>query len=243
MTITVNDVRELTQLLALHPEWRAEVRRLVLTDELLTLPQLVRDLAAEQQRTAAAIRELTEAQKRAEARLDYLTEAQIRTEARLERLETRVQRLEDRVGDWVGRELERRYRERIGAFLGHWLWPVTVVSLDDMRETLEARLSESQVEEVMLLDLLVRGRARRLPDKPEVWLAMEVSAVIDSGDVERAWQRAALLKEAGYSAFPAVGGEQLTLGAVDLLKEAPAIVLQDGRSQGWEQVLLDEGHT
>jgi len=55
MALTLNDVRDLTQLLALHPEWRAEVRRLVLTDELLELPGLVHNLAAAQLRTEAAV--------------------------------------------------------------------------------------------------------------------------------------------------------------------------------------------
>ncbi len=42
MAFTVSDVRELLTLLREHPEWRAEVRREILGDELLTLPDLIR---------------------------------------------------------------------------------------------------------------------------------------------------------------------------------------------------------
>ncbi|MCS7248491.1 MAG: hypothetical protein NZ840_09640, partial [Anaerolineales bacterium] len=73
-----------------HPEWRAELRRLVLTDEILELPTLVREIAG-------IVRELAEAQRRTEERLevlarrvDELAEAQRRTEERLEALARRV---------------------------------------------------------------------------------------------------------------------------------------------------------
>ena len=42
MAFTVSDVRELLTLLREHPEWRAEVRREILGEELLTLPDLIR---------------------------------------------------------------------------------------------------------------------------------------------------------------------------------------------------------
>jgi hypothetical protein len=37
----VNDRRDLVSLIEDRPEWRAELRRLVLTDELLALPAVV----------------------------------------------------------------------------------------------------------------------------------------------------------------------------------------------------------
>lgn len=43
MAFTVEEFRDLLRILEERPEWRAELRRLVLTDELLTLPELVRE--------------------------------------------------------------------------------------------------------------------------------------------------------------------------------------------------------
>ena len=63
---------DLVRLLEQHPEWRAELRRLVLTEEVLSLPRTVSELA--------------EAQRRAEQRLEELVETQRHTEQRLQEL-------------------------------------------------------------------------------------------------------------------------------------------------------------
>ncbi len=100
MTFAVADFPDLLRLLGEHPEWRAELRRHVLTDELLELPALVRLLAEAQTRTeeglaglTARVEALAEAQTRTEeglagltARVEALAEAQTRTERRLEEL-------------------------------------------------------------------------------------------------------------------------------------------------------------
>lgn len=48
MPFTVQDFHDLVRLVEQYPEWRAELRRLVLTEELLSLPALVRELAEAQ---------------------------------------------------------------------------------------------------------------------------------------------------------------------------------------------------
>ncbi|HID64953.1 MAG TPA: hypothetical protein EYP49_19715 [Anaerolineae bacterium] len=102
-------------------------------------------------------------------------------------------------------------------------------------------MSAEELNEVLLLDLVVRGQPRLCPEIPEVWLAVDVSAVVDREDVERAQRRAALLRQAGYRAILVVGGERLTAGAE---KEAGAVsvtVLQDGQVSGWEEALAALG--
>lgn len=44
MAFDVQEYRAFIELLYKHPEWWAELRHLVLTEELLTLPQLVHEL-------------------------------------------------------------------------------------------------------------------------------------------------------------------------------------------------------
>jgi hypothetical protein len=251
MAFTVNDVQDLTLILAQHPEWLGEVRRLVLTAELLALPDLVRELAQAQARTEQRVEELAQAQARTERRVEELAQAQARTEQSLKELAQAQARTEQAVSELVGshkrlfdqvsqlrgHDLERRYRENAGVFWGRWLRPVEVLSPNEVREVLEAHLSEDEVEDVMRLDVLARGRVRRAPESPPVWLAVEVSAVIDQNDVERARRRAALLRRAGYRAIPVVAGEQWTEGAEAAAAEAPLVVLQDGRSTGWDEAL------
>ncbi len=114
MPFTIKEFRDLIRLLEEHPEWRAELRRHLLPDELLELPSLVRQLAEAQARASerldrleATVQGLIEAQARASERLDRLeaavqqlaeqvralAEAQARTEERLDRLEAAVQQL------------------------------------------------------------------------------------------------------------------------------------------------------
>jgi hypothetical protein len=66
MPFTVDEFHDLIRLVEAHPEWRAELRRLVLTDELLALPEqmgtLTREvatLATTQQRRAEQMTTLT----------------------------------------------------------------------------------------------------------------------------------------------------------------------------------------
>ena len=80
MAFTVQDFHDLIGILEQHPEWRTELRRLVLTEELLSLPQIVHDLAEAQRRTEQRVEELAEAQRRTEQRIEELAEAQRRTE-------------------------------------------------------------------------------------------------------------------------------------------------------------------
>lgn len=297
MTFTVNDFADLRQLLLLHPEWRAELRQLIIPDDMLDMPALLRELAQShlraehrldrieailaesarrdqrrdarldrlekaladlaeaqqrtdakmaesQQRTDAKFAELAAAQQRTEAKVAELAAARQRTEAKVEHMaaalgvvSSRLDQLTDRVTHLTGRELERHYRERAAAFFGRWLRPVKLALSDALRETLEASLSEEEVEDVMRLDLLIQGRARHLPHMPERLVALEISTVVDRGDVERARRYAALLQRTGLHAAPAVAGERLTTGAVEASEEAPMIVLMDGQSNGWDQAL------
>ena len=71
MPFTVEDFHDLIQLLETHPEWRSDLRRLVLTDELLALPQ---QLAMLQARSEEQFQELLAAQQRTDAQMTTLTE-------------------------------------------------------------------------------------------------------------------------------------------------------------------------
>ncbi len=122
---SVQDFHDLIRILEEHPEWRSELRRLVLTDELLQLPRAVKELSDEVRQltraqlateerfqvlaealrqTQARVEELAQAQRRTEERVEQLAEAQRRTEERLEVLAARVEQLA---------EAQRRTEERL----------------------------------------------------------------------------------------------------------------------------------
>jgi hypothetical protein len=227
------------------------LRRLVLTDELLALPQLVRELADAQARTEARIEELAQAQARTEAWVEELAQAQARTEAEIHNLAEAQTRTEEilhlvanRQNQMRGDLLAMRYAGHAYAYFGRVLRRVQVFlptsSLQgELEDLLEQHLTADELDEVFWLDLLARGRSRPTlpPVDQEIWVAVEVSAVVDRGDVERADRRAALLRKAGLRAIPAVAGEGLTQGATALLQDLPVVMILDGRSEGWRQAL------
>jgi hypothetical protein len=83
MAFTVRDYHDLVRLLAEHPEWQLELRRLLMSEDLQALPGIVRDLA--------------EAQRRAEERLSGVEERLSGVEERLSGVEERLSRLEEAV--------------------------------------------------------------------------------------------------------------------------------------------------
>jgi len=122
------------ELLRTDPEFREEVRRLVLTDELLALPSkfdqlvaVVRELAEIQRQQGEQIRSLMEAQKRTEEQVRVLAEAQRRTEEQLQRQAEQIQALTEaqrRTEEQLQRQVEqiraltetqRRTEERLQA--------------------------------------------------------------------------------------------------------------------------------
>ena len=52
------------RLLAEHPEWKTELRRLLLSEESLALPEIVRELAEVQRRTEERLEVLADGQQR-----------------------------------------------------------------------------------------------------------------------------------------------------------------------------------
>jgi uncharacterized coiled-coil protein SlyX len=275
MAFTVSDFHDLVRLLDQHPEWRAELRRLILTEELLSLPQVMRELAQDvralaeaQARTENRVDRLAEAQARTEERVDRLAEAQARTEERLEQLAEalriltqrvdqlaeaqarteerleqltealriltqRVDRLADVVGQLRGSDLERRYRERAHAYFDDLLADIHVSSPQELAAVVDRALaagvlSRQERKDMLDADIVVRGR--RWEDQADAYLAVEVSAVVDEGDVERAIRRAGFLTRAtGTPTVPVVAGQAITPEAEQLARSLRAWRVLDGR--------------
>jgi hypothetical protein len=346
MPFTVNDLQDLTRILIERPEWLNEMRRILLTNELLALPSLVQELAEIQRRTEVELAEfrqrveaelaelrryvdmrfaqLGEAQQRVEAelaelrryvdmRFAELAEIQRRTEAELAKLRQRMeaelaklrqrmeaelaelrqrmeaelaeqrryvdarfaelaeaqQRIEvelaelrrrtderfaqlaesqlriqeqllgikDELADVRGRQLELEYRIKAAAFFGGWLRKPAVVEISDIWDQLEEHLDEIDMRRLTAVDLIVRGQLPKKRGGGEVWLAVEVSNVVDLNDVERAIERAALLRRAGLPAIPVVGGKRLTRGAAASVAERRVVLSKGGELVGWDEML------
>jgi uncharacterized protein YoxC len=96
MSFTVDDFQDLLRLIDQHPEWRDELRRRLLTDELLGLPALVREIAEGQLASNTRLDTLTDRLDTLTARVDTLTD-------RLDTLTARVDTLTDRLDTLTAR--------------------------------------------------------------------------------------------------------------------------------------------
>jgi hypothetical protein len=189
-------------------------------------------LAEAQKRTEQRVEELAEAQKRTEQRVEELAEAQKRTEQILQKVVIRVDQ-------HTGQLMELTYRDRAYAYFGTLLRGVKVISLQDIESTLEQHLSEAEFQDLLPLDLLVQGRLRHAETPSEIYLAVEVSAVVDVNDVKRAYRRAMLLRKAGYTAVAVVAGQDATAGAQKAAQESPTLLLQNGSKYNWEKAVAE----
>lgn len=213
MAFTAEDFQQLTQLLDERPEWRAALRRILLTDEILEMPRVLGVLAAAQQRTedglqrlGARVDSLAEAQKRTEARLAELAEA-------LQRTETRLETLSRDVGDLKEIFLEIQHRDRPFQHFRSIVLKARTVPIEELSELADSavakgRLTEGEAEEIELADAVIRGRDR----KTREWLhlVVESSWGIGEDDVRRAARRAALLAGTGAAARPVAAGRWAT---------------------------------
>ena len=181
--------------------------------------------------------ELAEAQKRIEQRLDRLEMVVLELAEAQKRTEATVEKLVIRVGKNTGKLLEMEYRDKAFAYFGSLLRKTRVVPLQDLEADLEQRLTEAEMQYLVPLDLLVRGQLRRADEALELYLAVEVSSVIDANDVERARRRAGLLNKAGYRTLPVVAGEEVTDGGERAARESAVLLVQDGMKRNWEQAL------
>ena len=122
MAFTIADVRDLVRLLDERPEWRAEVRRQLLTDEFLAMPGQVAEQRRDIQRIEEQIAEQRlEAERRFQRIEEQIAEQRLETEQRFQRIEVQIaeqrleteqrfQRIEEQIAEHR-RETDRRFRQ------------------------------------------------------------------------------------------------------------------------------------
>ena len=233
MAFAVQDFHDLSRLLDEHPEWQAELRRRVLTDELLELPALVRRIAEGQARTDGQLATLTARVGSLAGHLDTLTvrvdsiaERLDALTARVDALVVQVQALTVAMGDLqatvqtqgarldaaIGELVEARYERRAGAYFSHLARRVRVLDRSTLADLLEDAVEEGRIakgdrRDVMHADLVLTGRRRE--DGADLYLVAEVSVGIGVDDVRRAADRAAVMARLGRPAVAVVAGERI----------------------------------
>lgn len=241
--MAIDSFDELLRALHEHPSWREELRRVVLTDDLLGLPAVVRELAAAQLSTerrldaltarvealAAQVGSLAARVHELAARVEELAAAQVRTEQALEGLAARMDVLTKRVDPLVGDLVERRYRDKAHAYFAPIVRRLHVLTGDELDRLLEEAVDQGQLDEreameVRWADAVASGRR----DDAPAYLVLEASEVVDLHDVVRAVDRAGLLARLGTPALPVVAGERVLIDAHAEARRRGVWVVTDG---------------
>ena len=122
--------------------------------------------------------------------------------------------------------LERIVRERPFVYLGHFALRLKRVSDAELALLLEdavdcGLLAEEEAEDVRQLDAVACGLRRT--DASPLYLAVEVSSVVDQHDLERAIRRAAIVEKAsGVPTLPIVAGESILDNVRQIAKRSNA---------------------
>jgi hypothetical protein len=202
---TITFFGDVIRLLETHPDWRADLLRVLLTDDFLDLPRHVSRLTEQVSQLTLNVQTLVEVQRRTETQLTTLTEI--------------VQRQSVDVGRLKGDSLEVRYFLKgvpLVTRLVRYPHALSPTERDTLLEEAETKglLATEESDEIALAELIVQGRRRGLGTT--VYVVTEVSWGVGVDDVYRAAKRAALLAKTGVLAIPAVAGEWVTPDAQQL---------------------------
>ncbi len=215
----ISTFAELMQALRENPEWLRQLRRMILTQELLRLPsEFGRFRRRADERFDAIEKEFEDFRHRVEERFDTL-EKQLQG---LKEEEDGVkQKLERDVGVLKGIYLEMKVKENVLSFFSEHLLSARVIDQEEANKALSLAMengiiSKEEREDVLRLDLIVEGTL--LSTKEPVLVAVEVSYTISEHDVQRAVRRAEILKKVmGRKVLPAVVGCRIAEGTEKLI--------------------------
>jgi|688.fasta_scaffold194075_2 phage-related minor tail protein len=206
----------------------------------------VEELAEAQKRTESRVGELAEAQKRTETRVGELAEAQKRTETRVGELAESQKDLADaqritegtvrelvqtqnrmliRLDRLDGRSLEQTLFRHLPAYVGRVFRKCRVIEPLDVVDSLEGRLAEAELEDLLLTDLFATAKI----GERSIHLVVEVSCTAHSNDVERVVRRAAALAKAGIDAIGVIACEAISPQILANAQAHGVRVLLDGR--------------
>lgn len=234
MAFTVVDFQDLLKLLSDHPEWRTQLRPLVLGEEVLAIPSHMDRVEAALDRLTGHVDDLTVRLDRLTGHVDDLTGRLDRLTGEVRELTTAVSQLvsrmdhtDGRLGNLQGAMLELQFERNLGNWLREWVRRPRKVFVDELSRLDEAvergLVAEAEVSQVAWSDAVVRAQDASTQD--EVILSVELSTTVNEDDVERASARATVLRRAGYDGRGFVTGHSISTRARELAEATGTTVV------------------
>ena len=227
MTLSADEKARFLTGLRTDPDFLEEVRREVLTRELLSLPEaftrlvgLVGIIEADLRQLIVRVDDLTKRVDELTKRVDELTKRVDDLTKRMDELTKRMDELTKRVDKGFrkldpirGFSYEWKWRDDACSYLGTCGFrKVRFIAKADLADLLDEALNAGRCDELtrnQLLRLDAVHSAVRTSDQVRVYVAAEVSAQVDDNDIERARDRARALEQT--TGVPVVG---VVVGAV-----------------------------
>lgn len=192
-----------------RPEWLEELRRIILTEELISLPQKFDTFI---QRDFKPLKEKVE-----------------KIESDTEVLKQDVAVLKNDVAELKGDNFERNVRERAPSYFGRLIKRCKVINFEELAEILENAvergvIKEDEMDDVLKIDVVATGLLKK--EDKKVVIVGEVSIKADITDVERAYRRAEIMSRAmGISSIAVVVGKESTEGAIKRAEEIGVLLV------------------
>ncbi len=212
---TINDISDLARILQERPEWLSTIRGLVLTEELLRLPEtmaaLTKTVEELARQTAEQFQVVNERLGRIETDVSGLKSGvaelkadmvevkseQTRTNRRLDRVESQLGAVRGEVFEiTAARKIVPNVIQHMGLYhCDTIVGPGINLAQDRINDIRQAELAgtveRSSDQEVGLADMVLYGR--QSSDNQPIWVVIEASARIDEHDITRARNRADIL--------------------------------------------------
>ena len=179
-----------------HPEWLEELRKLILTEELLELPKKFDELLKRVDRIERDIEELKQDVAILKQDVAILKQDVAILKQEVAILKQDVAYLKGEFGRFKGKDFERTIRERYYAYFGRLLRKTKLIPMEDLLPKLDELeesgvITEEERMSILQVDIVLRGEIKST--KKAVVLAVEVSYSLFEDDLERAEERARIL--------------------------------------------------
>lgn len=181
-----------------HPEWLEELRKLILTAELLELPKRFEELVQRVAKIEKDVEILKQDVEILKKDVEILKQDVAVLKKDVAILKSDMAYVKGEVGRLKGKDFEREVREKYYAFFGKILRKSKLIPIPELLPLLEEAeerglITEEQFDSFLKIDLVIEGQIKAT--KKPVVLAVEVSFSLYEEDIDRASSRADILAQ------------------------------------------------
>jgi cell division protein FtsB len=181
-----------------HPDWLEELRKIILTTELLELPKKFDELLKRVEKIESDVEILKQDVAVLKQDVAVLKQDVAVLKQDVEILKKDMAYLKGEFGRFKGKDFERTIKDKHYAYFGKLLRKTKLVQFEEILQIIDdaeekGLIKEEQRDSLLNLDIIVKGQIKST-QKPVV-LAVEISYSLYEDDIERAIERAQILAQ------------------------------------------------